>query len=147
VHLVFDPALVPRLVGARCSLPAPHELSADGAELARRVGTVLGLLVVPPRRRALLRETLRPRLATLGGPPLAVPPEHQEWLHGQAVRMRTALLRAGYAVHGDPDALLRPERVGAPAPSDDGVLGLALRLLRDHDQTGPTGLVFGKEGM
>jgi hypothetical protein len=62
------------------------------------------------------------------------------------VRLRDALLRAGYAVHGDPDALLTADRVGAPAPSDDGVLGLALRLLLDHDRTGPTGLVLGKEG-
>jgi len=147
VHVVLDPALAPRLVGVRRPVPAYPDVSADGAELARRVGAVLGLLVVPPRRRALLRETLRPRLAALGGPPLVVPPEHHEWLRARAVRMRDALLRAGYAVHGDPDALLTADRVGAPAPSDDGVLGLALRLLLDHDQTGPTGLAFGKEGM
>ena len=147
VHLVLDPTLVPRLVGVRRSLPAPLEVSADGAELARRVGSVLGLLVAPPRRRALLQETLRPRVIALGGSPLVVPPEHDGWLHAQAVRMRDALLRAGYAVHGDPDALLTAGWVGAPAPADDGVLGLALRLLLDHDRTGPTGPVFGKEGM
>ena len=86
-------------------------------------------------------------MIALGGPPLVVPSEHDGWLHARAVRMRDALLRAGYAVHGDPDALLTVGRVGPPAPADDGVLGLALRLLLDHDRTGPTGPVFGKEGM
>ena len=146
VHVVLDPSLAPRLLGVRRPVPVHPEVSADGAELARRVGSVLGLLVVPPRRRALLRETLRPQLAELGGVPLVVPPEHHEWLHLRGARLRDALLRAGYAVHGDPDALLTVDRVGAPAPSDDGVLELALRLLLDHDRTGPTGLVLGKEG-
>ena len=47
--------------------------------------------------------------------------------------MRDGLLRAGYAVHGDPDALLPAEPGRGAGPSDAGVLALALRLLLDHD--------------
>ena len=58
-----------------------------------------------------------------------VPAEHAEWVHARAVRMRDALLKAGYPVHGDPDRLLPVDRNGAPEPSDAGVLALALHLL------------------
>lgn len=139
VHVVLDPTAVPRLVGVRRSLPMPPELSADAVDLARRVASVLGLLVGPQRRRALLEEGLRPRLATIPGPALVVPPEHAEWLQRRGVRMRDALLRAGYAVHGDPDTLLPRERAGVPDPSDDGVLTLAVRLLLGNDSTGDDG--------
>jgi hypothetical protein len=129
VHVVLDPAAVPRLVGVRRPLPGPLPLSADATDLARRVGQVLGLLAVPGRRRALLHQTLLPRLLAETGPPLVVPPEHADWLHARAVRVRDGLLRAGYPVHGDPDRLLPVERPGAPEPSDAGVLALAMRLL------------------
>ncbi|GAB3197985.1 hypothetical protein GCM10027062_11120 [Nocardioides hungaricus] len=128
VRIVLDPGLVPGLVGVR-RLPDPLALSADATDLARRVGQVLGLLAVPGRKRALMRHTLLPRLAALGGEPLVVPEEHHDWLHGRAVRVRDALLRSGYAVHGDPDALLPADRAGVPEPSDAGVLALALRLM------------------
>ena len=128
VAIVLDPALVPGLVGVR-GLPGPTELSAEAVDLARRVGHVLGLLAVPGRKRALVHQTLLPRLEGLGGAPLVVPAEHQDWLHERAVRLRDGLLRAGYAVHGDPDDLLPVARVGAPEPSDAGVLALALRLM------------------
>ncbi len=129
VRIVLDPTEVPRLVGVRRPLPGPPPLSADGTDLARRVGQVLGLLAVPGRRRALLHQTLLPRLLAESGPPLVVPEEHADWLHTRAVRLRDGLLRAGYAVHGDPDRLLPVDRAGVPEPSDAGVLALALRLL------------------
>ena len=129
VRLVLDPAEVPRLVGVRRPLPGPAPLSADAVDLARRVGQVLGLLAAAGRRRALLHQALVPRLAGFGGAPLVVPDEHADWLHARAVRVRDALLRAGYPVHGDPDRLLPVPRAGAPEPSDAGVLALALRLL------------------
>ncbi|MGB0099776.1 MAG: hypothetical protein WBP61_05790, partial [Nocardioides sp.] len=128
VHIVLDPAAVPRLVGVR-RLPGPLPLSADATDLGRRIGQVLGLLAVPGRKRALLRETLVPWLVESGGPALVVPEEHREWLHARAGHLRDELLRAGYAVHGDPDSLLPGERVGAPEPSDAGVLALAMALM------------------
>ncbi|HEU5036844.1 MAG TPA: hypothetical protein VFT70_07560 [Nocardioides sp.] len=129
VRIVLDPAELPRLVGGRRPLPGPHPLSADATDLARRIGQVLGLLVVPGRRRALVHQTLLPRLLAEEGPPLVVPPEHTDWLHTRAVRVRDGLLEAGYPVHGDPDRLLPTARAGVPEPSDAGVLALAMRLL------------------
>ena len=128
VHVVLDPALVPGLVGVR-RLPGAPELSADARDLARRVALVLGLLAVPGRKRALLHDSFLPRLAAHCGDPLVVPEEHRPWAHRRAAGMRDALLRAGYAVHGDPDSLLPHDRTGAPEPSDAGVLALALRLM------------------
>jgi hypothetical protein len=132
VRIVLDQALVPRLVGVRRPLPGAPALSADAIELARRVGQVLALLAVPPRRRALLHETLVPRLAAVAGPGLVVPEEHVDWVQARAVRMRDALLRAGYPVHGDPDSLLPGGRAGVPVPSDAGVLALAMRLMLEE---------------
>jgi hypothetical protein len=134
VRIVLDPAAVPALVGVRRPLPAPPALAADAVDLGRRVGQVLGLLAVPPRREALMRETLRPRLAAVPGPPLVVPPEHAEWLHARAVRVRDSLLRGGYPVHGDPDSLLPADRGGVTEPSDAGVLARALRLLLEMEK-------------
>jgi hypothetical protein len=76
-----------------------------------------------------MQQTLLPRLAAADGAPLVVPAEHADWLHSRAVRVRDALLRGGYAVHGDPDRLLPVDRAGVPEPSDAEVLALALRLL------------------
>ena len=129
VRIVLDPAEVPRLVGSRRPVATAAPLSADATDLARRIGQPLGLLAVPAERRALLRQTLRPWLAEVPGPPLVLPAEHVERVHERATHLRDALLRAGYAVHGDPDSLLPADRAGAPEPSDAGVLALALRLL------------------
>ena len=134
-EIVLDPAAVPRLVGVRRLSPAPGPVAADAADLARRVSAVLGLLVAPDRREVLLRQSLRPRLAAVGGEPVVVPEEYHAWVHARAVRMRDGLLRAGYAVHGDPDALLPRERRGVAEPSDAGVLALALGLLLEGDRT------------
>lgn len=134
VRIVLDPAEVPRLVGVRRPLPGPAPLSADATDLARRVGQVLGLLARPGRRRALVHQTLLPRLSVLGGDPLVVPEEHTDWLHTRSVKMRDALLRSGYPVHGDPDRLLPVHRSGVPEPSDAGALALALRLLLEKPE-------------
>ncbi len=132
VRIVLDPAELPALVGVRRPLPGPPALSADAVDLVRRVGQVLGLLAVPPRRQALLRDTLRPRLLAVPGPPLVVPAEHADWVHARARKVRAAVLRAGYAVHGDPDSLLPVDRTGVPEPSDAGVLALGMRLLLEN---------------
>jgi hypothetical protein len=88
-------------------------------------------IAMAQEHRALLRETLLPRLAAVPGPRLVLPPEHAERVHDRATRLRDALLRAGYPVHGDPDSLLPVDRAGVPEPSDAGVLVLALRLLQE----------------
>jgi hypothetical protein len=133
VEIVLDPALLPRLVGVRRPLPTAPTYAADAVELTRRVGAALGLLVLPGQRSGLLRHGLGQRLVGAPGRPLAVPGEHAGWVQRRAVRMRDALLSAGYAVHGDPDALV-PRTDSGPTgcdPDDAGVLALALRLLLD----------------
>jgi hypothetical protein len=135
VRVVLDPAAAPRLVGVRRSLPARPRPGADAVDLARRVGAVLGILVLPQRRTELLRHTLLPRLLEAPGAPgapLAVPAEHADWALARAARMRDDLTHAGYAVHGDPDLLLprRDQLAAATAgPTESGVLELAVRLL------------------
>lgn len=141
VRVVLDPSALPRLVGVRRSLPRPPVLAADAVDLARQVAAVLGLLVLPEQRADLLRHTLLPRLLDAPGPPLRLPAEHAAWATQRAVRMRDRMLRAGYAVHGDPDLLVpRPEAVapaGASGPTDAGVLALAVRLLLDETKEAP----------
>lgn len=129
VAVVLDLDALPRLLRVRRAPAGATPLSADAVDLARRVGQVLGLLAVPPQRRALLHEVLVPRLAAHPGDPLVLPPRHQRWARREARRVRDGLLTAGYAVHGDPDGLLPVARPGVPEPSDAGVLALAMRLL------------------
>ncbi len=131
VEIVLDPTLLPRLVGVR-RVPAHPAYSADAVELARRVGAALGLLVLPDLRTQLLLRGLGPRLVDAPGDPLAVPERHQEWVRRRAVRMRDALLFAGYAVHGDPDALVASAPGAGSEPDDSRVLTLALRLLLER---------------
>ncbi len=136
VEIVLEPALLPRLLGVR-RLPTRPAYSADAVDLARRVGAALGLLVLPDQRTQLLLEGLGPRLADAPGLPLGVPDEQAQWVRQRAVRMRDALLSAGYAVHGDPDALVPPAastsaRATGSEPDDARVLALALRLLLEE---------------
>lgn len=139
VEIVLDASRLPALVGVRRPLPAPPALSADAVDLARQVGSPLGLLVLPDDRARLLREILGPRLADAPGRPLGVPPAHVEWVTARAERMREVLLRAGYAVHGDPDTLVpdaaQEDTVEGTAPDDAGVLALAVRLLLEEVPT------------
>lgn len=134
VQIVLDWSVLPRLLGVRRLLPAPPTLSADAVDLSRRVSSVLGLLVLPDLRARLLRETLLPQLRDAPGPPLGLPDEHAGWVRERAEQMRDELLAAGYAVHGDPDALLPRPRRGAD-PVDAGVLAIALGLLLDNQRT------------
>jgi hypothetical protein len=133
VEIVLDRALLPRLVGVR-RLPGHPAYSADAVDLARRVGAALGLLVLPELRTQLLLKGLGPRLADAPGSPLAVPEQHAEWVRRRAVRMRDALISAGYAVHGDPDALVPVAPAAGSEPDDARVLALALRLLLEKPQ-------------
>lgn len=132
VRVLLDLDEVEPLVRVRRPLATFPTLSADGVDLARRVGQVLGLLAVPPQRRALLHQTLVPRLADHPGAPLVLPERHRPWVADRARRMRDRLLVGGYAVHGDPDSLLPVDRAGVTEPSDAGVLALALRLLLEN---------------
>jgi hypothetical protein len=150
VHVVLDLAVVPRLVGrprGRSSrgetLAAPDALPGEAGELGRKVGSVLGLLVLPDARETLLATRLRPRVEAAAaearvGRPLVVPAAHREWLEAAAERMRKGIRRAGYAVHGDLDALVPRWPDGPDAhsesgwgPSPDATLDLAVRVLLD----------------
>jgi hypothetical protein len=140
VHIVLDLAALPGLVGDRRPLVPPTTLPGEAGELARKVGSVLGLLVLPDTRQSLLEQRLRPRVAghaaaARGARPLVVPEAHREWLQAAAERMRRQLSRAGYAVHGDLDGLVPrwadgPD-VDGPGPSPDVTLDLAVRVLLD----------------
>ena len=144
VTLVLDPQRVGRLVGVRSGLVAPPPLPAAAVDLARRVAAVLALLVTPPTRAALLRETLAPLLAGAPGPVLGVPEEHRAWLTGRAERMREQLRRAGYPVVGGAsggdslDGVLPVYPSGGVVDVDnDEVLGLALAVLLCSVRSGP----------
>ncbi|MEO6509649.1 MAG: hypothetical protein ABIO16_01575, partial [Nocardioides sp.] len=112
-------------------------------ELARKVGSVLGLLVLPEEGERLLGEGLRPLVrrhahAVVGAGPLVVATPHRDWLEAAAERMRRRLTRAGYAVHGDLDALVprwSSAEEAATGPSPDATLDLAVRVLLDEGRT------------
>jgi hypothetical protein len=127
VHVVLDdPRLVGRLVGRRRGATVPP-LSADAVELARRTAPVVGTLVTPERRTALMWHRLRPVLASHPGPPLQIPRRHRPWLVESTVELRRRLTAGDYAVHGvlrDPT-----EQRGAGAPDSERVLALAIRVL------------------
>ena len=132
VHLVLDTAALPARVGVR-RLVVPRTPSADAAELARRVAAMLGLMVTPPVRGALMRRTLWPRLATAPGEPVGVPEEHRGWVTGRAAAMARELRRAGYPVHGDLEALVPPPAREPALPSTAGALALAVRTLLEAE--------------
>jgi hypothetical protein len=139
VHVVLDPAAVARIVGERRRLAHPTYLPAEAGELARRVGSVLALLVLPEEGERLLSTGLRPRVQrhaylVSGSSPPAVPPQHRDWFDAAAERMRRRLTRAGYAVHGDLDVLVpRWSSNDVPVdPSPDATLDLAVRVLLDE---------------
>jgi hypothetical protein len=144
VTVVLDPAAVPRLAGDRRRLAAPTYLPGEAGELARKVGSVLALLVLPEEGERLLRLRLRPRVRrhahrVHGALPLAVPAQHRDWLEGAAERMRRGIKRAGYAVHGNLDDLvprwtsLEDSPDLSQAPSPEATLDLAVRVLLDDE--------------
>jgi hypothetical protein len=132
VHVVLDdPRRASRLVGRRRRVAAAPPLSADAVELARRAAPVVGTLVAPERRTALMRHRLRPVLAAYPGPGLRIPRRYRPWIAEHTADLRRRLATGDYAVHG---ALPEPSgrlagRSGATAPDEDGVLALALQVL------------------
>lgn len=133
VEVVLDHGALPGLLGVR-RLDLPAEAPAAVPDLARRVAALLGLHVPSDQRTALLRQTLRPRLAAVTGPPLVVPEEFAPWLEQRAQRLSDGLLRAGYAVHGDLDGLRPGRRTGVEAPDHAATLDVAMRLLLEVDR-------------
>lgn len=134
IRVVLDHSQLPGLLGVR-HLPPPVRPGADAAELARRIATVVGLLVPPEQRPALMTRTLLPRMPATGSPPVTLPEEHRAWVGAAAERMARQLRRDGYPVVGDP-ALLAPTAPAPPAstpPTASGqlVLDLAVRMLVD----------------
>ena len=134
VHVVLDTTALAARVGVR-RLAVPRTPSADAAELARRVAAMLGLMVTPPVRGALMTRVLWPRLSAAPGPAAGVPEEHRGWLTGRANAMVRDLRRAGYPVHGDLEALVPPPDRGPALPSTHGALALAVRTLLDAGES------------
>ena len=133
-HVVLDRSALPKLIGVR-RLPPPIRPGADAAELARRIATVVGLLVAPEVRASLMTHTLLPRMPATRTPQVALPDEHRAWVSAAAHRMARQLRRAGYPVVGDPDSILPSEssESGAPTPAPGGlVLDLAVQMLVDE---------------
>lgn len=128
VHVVFDdPGRVARLVGRRRRVPTARPLSADAVELARRTAPVVGTLVTPERRNALMRHRLRPVLAAYSGPQLRLPRRAHPYLAGRTDDLRRRLAAGNYAVHG---ALPEPtNRPGVTTPDEERVLTLAMQVL------------------
>lgn len=134
VTVVLDRSRLPDLLGVR-RLPPPTRPGADAAELARRIATVVGLLVPSDDRAALMTHTLLPRMPATGTPPVSLPDEHREWVHVAAERMARSLSRAGYPVVGDPATVL-PAGSAPSVPVPEQVLALAVRMLVDQTWKG-----------
>lgn len=136
VQVVLDPRQLPKVLGVR-ALSSPVRPGADSTELARRIATVLGLLVPPEQRFELMTRTVWPRIPLTDVPPVALPADHREWVDAAARRMAQQLSRADYPVVGDPDSVRLSEstETAAPAapvaPIGDLVLDLAVRMLVD----------------
>ena len=146
VHVVLDdPRRATRLVaGRRGRIPMPPPLSADAIGLARRTSPVVGTLVSPERRTALMRHRLRPVLAAHPGPSLRIPARHRAWLEEQTARLRSRLATGDYAVHG---ALAVPDRrPGVTAPDEERVLALAMQVLLGPPIGSPLAERSGEEG-
>jgi hypothetical protein len=129
VHIVLDTHALPSLLGVRRLGACPPEPAAEAPDLARRVGSVLGLLVPADQRKRLMHRTLRPWLAEVSGSVLALPSEHHGWVGDHAARIADGLSRAGYAVHGDLGGLAPVRRPGAEAPAPRTTLALAMRMM------------------
>jgi hypothetical protein len=132
VHVVLDPAALPGLLGGRRPIALPPAPAAAVPDLGRRIARVLGLYVPDDERRALLHRTLRPRLADAPGLPLGLPDAHLDWAAKHAERIGRQIRDAGYAVHGDPEALLPGSpggRTTVEAPSEAATLDLALQVM------------------
>ena len=76
-----------RAPSAYDACPRPTAPVRDAAELARRIATVVGVLVPPDERAALMSRTVWPRMPVTSMPPVSVPDEHREWVTRAAERM------------------------------------------------------------
>lgn len=133
VHVVLDHDQIAQLVGVRRRFVTERDLPAQAVELARRTTPVLGMLVAPPVRRALL-DRLRLWLGEATEPAVCVPARSRDWVAERAQRMRRDLIAGGYAVHGDLGVLTGGAGVagagaGMAEPSEEDVLAVALELL------------------
>jgi hypothetical protein len=128
VHVVLDDQRqAARLVGRRRQVAPAPPLSADAIELGRRTAPVVGSLVTPERRTALMRRRLRPVLAAYPGPQLRVSPRDRPHLVQRTTDLRQRLAGGNYSVHG---ALPEPaEGPGIFAPNEERVLALAIQVL------------------
>ena len=135
VHLVLDPAHAAGAAGLGRPLPPQRSLAATAVDLGRRVVAALRPAAPPETRRALVSEVLRPRLATVEGPPPAVPAEHRAWTDAQATRLVARLARDGdrYPVSGSLELLLPVDRPGVEVirPRDTLATGIGLLLAGD----------------
>lgn len=133
VHVVFDPAAVPGLVGMRRLPVATAPPSAATLDLARHVTTALVVRTQTERRHALMWQVFRPLTADLGGAALQVPAELLPWVQQQASQMARQLNEAGYPVHGDLDTLI-PTSAGTSGAeaevSDENTVAQGMKLLR-----------------
>jgi hypothetical protein len=128
VHVVLDdPAVAMKLAGSRRRPPESTRLSANAVELARHVAPVVGSLVPPERRTALMWHRLHPHLAAFPGAPLVVPSRHHRRLGLLTTDLRRRLEHGDYAVHGVLTG--SPDGRGATEPDDEGVLALAISVL------------------
>ena len=129
VHVVLDPGHLAGLVGVRQPLAWPPEPAAAAPDLARQVSAVLGMHCSGQERVVLLRQSLRPLVATAAGPSLVLPRVHLDWARERADELASGLRRAGYVVHGGTEAL-RPDPGGGAVVRDvTATLLLAMRLL------------------
>jgi len=135
VHLVTDPTLATRAAGLRSPLPTPRPLAAAAVDLGRQVVAALRPAVPPETRRALVSEVLRPRLATVDGPPPVVPGRHRAWVDAQATRLHTRLAkdRDRYPVSGGLELLLPGDRPGAEVIRAHDTLSAGIGLLLAAD--------------
>ncbi len=132
VELVLDPALLRGLLGVRRPITAPVPLAAHALETARRVAVVLGGLVSPLERTALLRGRLLPVLSTVDGPRLTLPETHRPWSLRMNARMAASLAEADYPVHGDWEGANARAVATGPVldrPVEAGTLKVAMSLL------------------
>lgn len=135
VRVVTEHARLPRALGVR-GLPAVRVPGADQAELARRVASVVGLMVPRGQRPDLMR-TLGARMPATTTPAITLPVSARPWIEAASVRVARDLSRADYPVVGDlADLSPRSASATAAGPSGAGldrlVLDLAIRMLVDR---------------
>lgn len=134
VRVVLDPTQLPAMLRVK-RLPTVPTPTHVGAELARRLGGVLGMRVSPDHRRQILGGLYRRRLEAVtpaGVSRLRMPSEDLEWVSDAARFVRGQLRDRDYPVIGDPDLLIpspAPPVPEPPRPTAPGLLDLAMDLL------------------